>query len=76
MPMLVLRGLDAALIGRVRAYARTHNLSLPDACAALLTRALAEVTATSQGGHARAAALSPEQRTESARRAAIARWHR
>lgn len=28
-----------------------------------------------KGGHARAAALSPEQRTESARRAAAARWN-
>lgn len=29
----------------------------------------------SRSGHARAAALTPEQRSEIAKRAAIARWH-
>ena len=76
MPTLMLRGLDAALVARVRAYARHHDLSLVAATSALWLRGLASVAAVSTAGHARAASLTPEERSAIARHAAGARWHR
>ena len=71
---LMLRGLDAALMARVRGYARDKDLSLIEAAAVLLTRGLAQCEAVSAAGFARAASLSPEERSDIARRAARARW--
>ena len=74
MPTLMIRGLEAALVARVRAYAHDRDLPLPEACAELLLRALRQREAVSTAGHARAASLSADERSGIASRAAKARW--
>lgn len=57
-------GSDAALADRVREWLTGYVTGQPTAGQQL----------AAQGGHARAASLTTEQRRESARRAARARW--
>jgi hypothetical protein len=45
MPSLMLRALSPALVDRVRAFARSRGLSLPEGAAALLERGLNATTA-------------------------------
>lgn len=76
MPSYVLRHLPADLIGRAKAKAREADTTLD----AVLTRYLASYadhgSIQSSGGHARKLAMSPDARSESARKAALASWPR
>lgn len=78
MPTLVLRGLDADLLARVKAYAAARDLSLRDAAIEALSRGLDGDSPAQQlgasGGRASAARLSATQRRDKARAAAVARW--
>lgn len=65
---------DATIVDRVRVFAADHQLSLGAAAARLLIAGLGRFTSASQGGHARREALTPEERSAIARRAAQARW--
>ena len=74
MPTLMLRGLSADLVARVRAYAHGRGLSLPETVAALLTSALDGAEAQRVRATAMQAARTPEARQEAARAGARARW--
>lgn len=71
---LMLRALPSELVGRITAYARTHELPLPRAAAQLLTIALDHLDARAAGGRASHDGRSAEERSESGRHAARARW--
>ena len=75
MPTYALRGLNAALLTRAKQRARDAGTSLDDVLRAYLTAYASGTTAQQAGGRARAKALSPESRSISARKAALARWH-
>ena len=76
MPSYTLRQLDANLITRARSRARDAGTSLDDVLRAYLSAYASGTTAQQAGGRARAKALSPESRSISARKAALARWAR
>jgi plasmid stability protein len=62
MPSLMLRGLPADLVARIRAYAQAHHLAVPDAAARLLASALDHLDARQRGGVGRWAGTTPAQR--------------
>lgn len=74
MPSYMLRDLPSDLWGQVKAQATTEDVSLRAMVLDLLRRGLAVTASGAKGGHARAQSLTPDQRRESAVRAARARW--
>ncbi len=76
MPTLMLRALSAELVEKIRAYARGRGLALPAASADLITAGLERRAGQSAGGVRAGANMTPEQRTDRARRAVMARWER
>jgi hypothetical protein len=74
MPSLMLRGLPADLVARVKSYAHALGLSLPAAAARLLVDGLGRHEARQAAGRATAESRTPEERTAHARAAAEARW--
>jgi len=74
MPSLMLRGVPADLVARLRAYARSHNRSLPSAAIDLLTIALDHLDARAAGGRRSHAQLTPAERSARARALVQARW--
>lgn len=76
MPTIMLRGLPADLVARLRTYAQQHALSLPEAASRLLVIALDHLAARAAGAAAVNATRTPEERQESAQHAARARWNR
>lgn len=75
MATYALRGLTPDTIHRAKARAREAGTSLDDVLREYL-RVYACGDRGVAGGHARAAALSPERRSELARAAAMSRWTR
>lgn len=73
MPSLMLRGLDAALVARIRAYASSQGLGTAAGAIRLLTIALDHLEARQRGGQASSARLTPEQRSARAKHAAAVR---
>lgn len=76
MPTIMLRGLPADLVARLRAYAQQHNVPLPEAALRLLVIALDHLAARASGAAAVNATRTPEERQESAQHAARARWRK
>lgn len=74
MATYALRGLDAATINRAKARARERGTSLDDVLRDYLTAYADGETAQQAGGRARAAAMTADERSAQARRAAEARW--
>lgn len=74
MPDLLLREIPAALVIRVRSFAKSHRLDLDLAVVELLVRGLAATRQRVAAGRARQASQTPEQRSAAASRAARARW--
>lgn len=74
MPSLMLRGLPADLVARLRALARGRAVSLSDVAAEMLTLGLQMTAGRAAGAEAVNAAMTPEERSERARRGAAARW--
>lgn len=72
MPTLMLRGLPAALVARLRAYADRKGLGQREAAVALLDAGLRAHERAVAAGQARGATLTPEQ----GRAAVQARWDR
>jgi hypothetical protein len=66
--------LSSAMASKVAAYATRHDQSVTDAVDALLVIALARIGASSAGGYQRWKGVSPEARSNAARRAVTARW--
>jgi plasmid stability protein len=71
---LMIRNLGRALKARLVAYAAARGLGTSAAAVELLERGLDNVDAVAAGGHARAATLTPEQRSAQARHASTSRW--
>lgn len=74
MGQLLIRGLDSQTISRVRASARARGTSTPDEAARLLVEALDAREARTAGAAAVNSQRTPEERSEAARRASLARW--
>ncbi len=74
MSTYALRGLDADTIARAKQRARDAGTSLDDVLRAYLVAYADGATAQQAGGRARADAMSATARSESASRAARARW--
>ena len=72
----MLRGLDTDLMARVKTYARDHNLLLATAAAVLMAAGLRSLERAAAGGHARATALTADERSAIARHAALTRHQR
>jgi hypothetical protein len=70
----VLRGIPPELIARARQRAQDEGTTLAAVIGRYLTTYAAHGSIQSSGGHARKLSLTPEQRRESARHAALARW--
>lgn len=64
MPSLMLRGLDAALVARIRAYATAQGLGYAAGAIRLLTIALDHLDARQRGAASRWEGTTPEQRRE------------
>lgn len=75
MPSLMLRGLDAALTARIKAYARLREISAPEAAALLLDAGLRASERASRAAHARSASMTANERSVIARTGAAARHH-
>ena len=75
MPTLHLTRLSAALVARVRAYARARSLSTPEAAEHLITAGLDHLEARAAGGRAAHADRSTTERREAAQQAVEARWY-
>lgn len=73
MPTLMLRGLPAALVARLRAYADRKGLGQQAAAVALLDAGLRSHERAVAAGQARAATLTPEERTRVSRAGGRAR---
>lgn len=69
----MLRGLDSALMSRVRAYAQVRGLTPRDAGIALVIRGLDDYDARAAGARARNAALTATERSASAKHAVTVR---
>lgn len=74
MPILHLRAVPSDLMTRIKTSARDAKEPIDQHAIALLDTALDAQDARSRGGRDRAARMTDEQRSESARRAAAARW--
>jgi hypothetical protein len=74
MPSYMLRHVPDGLIAKAKAKAREAGTTLDAALLAFLKSYAEHGSIQSSGGHARKLALTPEERTESALRAAQARW--
>ena len=74
MPQILIRGLAAETVSRVRAAARARGTSTPDEAARLLVEALDAREARTAGADAVNAQRTPEERSAAARRASLARW--
>lgn len=74
MPSYMLRGLPPGLVARAKAMARDAGTSLDAALLAFLETYAEHGSIQSSGGHARKLSLTPQERTDSARKAADARW--
>lgn len=70
----LLRGLDPALVARVRAYADARRIPILAAVARLITAGLDHLAARRAGGLSANARLTPDERRARARRAILARW--
>jgi hypothetical protein len=76
MPNYILRDVPPDLWEAVRARAAEDGEPLKAVILRLLQRYVAEPGRNAAGGHARAAAMTAEQRSESARQAVTTRWAR
>jgi len=74
MPTLHLTGLTPDLVSRVRAYARARELSTTAGAAQLLAVGLQSVAARTAGATALNASRTPQERSEAARKAVLARY--
>lgn len=74
MPSYMLRGLPDGLVARAKQKAREAGTTLDAVLRAFLASYAEHGSIQSSGGHARKLALTPEERTESALKAAQARW--
>lgn len=76
MPSYTIRQLDSNDIASAKQRARDAGTSLDAVLRAFLTAYAQGATAQQAGGRARADALTAEERSTSARTAALARWHK
>lgn len=74
MPSYMLRRLPAGLVARAKAKAREADTDLETVLTAFLESYAQHGSIASSGGHARKLALTPQQRTDIARKAAETRW--
>lgn len=70
----MLRGLPPGLVARAKDKAREAETSLDAVLAAFLETYAEHGSIQSSGGHARKLALTPDERTDIARKAAETRW--
>lgn len=71
---LRIHGLPPAILRQAKSRAEADGESLSDVVRRLVTRYAEHGEHGQRGGYARAESLSPEQRSDSARKAAHARW--
>lgn len=76
MATYALRGLTSDLVARAKARAREDGTTLDAVLIRYLQTYAEHGSPQSSGGHARKLSMTAEARSESARRAADARWHR
>lgn len=76
MASYTIRDCDPATVQAARDRARDAGTDLASVLRAYLAAYADGTDAATAGGHARAAVLTPEERSDSARRAAQARWRR
>lgn len=74
MPTYMLRGLPHDIVGRAKARAREAGTTLDEILIGFIVKYAAKGSIQAQGGRARAEALTPEERSASAQKAARARW--
>jgi hypothetical protein len=74
MPSYMIRGLPEGLVSRAKAKAREAGAKLDDVLVRFLESYAQHGSIQSSGGHARKLAMTDEERAESARKAAEARW--
>lgn len=70
----MLRGLPDGLVARAKAKAREASTNLDAVLTAFLASYAEHGSIQSSGGHARKLALTPEERTKIAQKAAESRW--
>ena len=76
MPQILIRGLSPETRDAIRTYARDRALSTSDGAAALLCLALQTLAGRAAGARAVNDRRTPEERSEAARKAVLARYHR
>lgn len=76
MPSYMLRDLPQELWGQVKTRASDDGRGLRETVLILLARGLTAGAGQRQGGHARAASLTTEERRTMAQHAAQTRWRR
>jgi len=74
MPTLMLRGLDPALMARVKSYAERWQIGRSAAAVRLMEAGADHLDARSAGGSKSYAKLTDAERTELGKAGAAARW--